>query len=224
MLTFEFRSNGIVSIMSVKTDGGKFEEIEGQYFVKKGDKEKHKGRVVDRKRPNTKVKRTFLSAHRRTPLQIYDEACRAEMEAEGVPKELWDEEIIKRWAGLSKEEKDEYNQKAKYHGGILPGEVKNETKDIPLPALKKFALEVAPDLKQKKPYLSLQQNVGPNLLVLTVILVFTERSAQQDHHREVAEADGGAAERLQSSGRAASSLLTVRASSTSLVLMLVQNK
>ena len=163
--------------MSVKTDGGKFEEIEGQYFIKKGDKEKHKGRVVDRKRPNTKVKRTFLSAHRRTPLQIYDEACRAEMEAEGVPKDLWDEEIIKRWAGLSKEKKDEFNQKAKYPGGVLPGEKKKETKDIPLPALKKFALEVAPDLKQKKPHLSLIQNVGPDSLVLMIIFSYREVSS-----------------------------------------------
>ena len=146
--------------MSVKSDAGKFEEIEGHYFIKQADKDPHKGVSVDKMRPNTKVKRTYLSAHRRTPLQIYDEFCRAEMEAEGVPRELWDEEVIRRWTGLSKEEKDIYNKKAGYHGGVLPEEKTKETKDIPMPALKKFALEVAPDLKKKKPYLSLIHNVS----------------------------------------------------------------
>ena len=146
--------------MSVKSDAGKFEEIEGHYFIKQADKDPHKGVSVDKMRPNTKVKRTYLSAHRRTPLQIYDEFCRAEMEAEGVARELWDEEVIRRWTELSKEEKDIYNKKAGYHGGVLPEEQKKETKDIPMPALKKFALEVAPDLKKKKPYLSLLHNVS----------------------------------------------------------------
>ena len=163
---YVFRSNGLVSVMSVKSDDGKFEEIEGQYFIKQADKDPHKGVSVDKMRPNTKVKRTYLSAHRRTPLQIYDEDCRVEMEIEGVARELWDEEVIKRWTNLTKEEKDKYNQKARYHGGILPGEKQKETKDIPLPALKKFAVEVAPELKKKKPYLSLIQNVSLNLVLI----------------------------------------------------------
>ena len=148
--------------MSVKSDAGKFEEIEGHYFIKQADKDPHKGVSVDKMRPNTKVKRTSLSAHRRTPLQIFDGFCRAEMEAQGVSRELWDEEVIRRWTDLSKEEKEIYNKKAGYHGGVLPEEKKKEkeTKDIPMPALKKFALEVAPDLKKKKPYLSLIHNVS----------------------------------------------------------------
>merc|ERR1739848_887933 len=108
--------------MSVKSDPGKFEEIEGQYFIRQAHKDPHKGVSVDKMRPNTKV--------------------------------------IRRWTELSKEEKDIYNKKAGFHGGVLPGEKEKETKDIPLPALKKFALEVAPDLKKKKPYLSLIHNRG----------------------------------------------------------------
>jgi len=179
------RSNGLVSVMSVKSDDGKFEEIEGQYFIKQADKDPHKGVSVDKMRPNTKVKRTYLSAHRRTPLQIYDEDCRVEMEIEGVARELWDEEVIKRWTNLTKEEKDKYNQKARYHGGILPGEKQKETKDIPLPALKKFAVEVAPELKKKKPYLSLIQNRGQlNRIIIDKWLKLSE--VQQNKYRTMA--------------------------------------
>ena len=83
-----------------------------------------------------------------------------------VPKEDWDKHIIDMWARLPADEKAEYNDRALNPGGkpsepekpAVKGE-KKKTTNIPLPALKKFASEVAPELKKKKPYLAKIENV-----------------------------------------------------------------
>ena len=85
---------------------------------------------------------------------------------EGVPKDDWDKLTIDRWSKLSPEEKKEYKDRALNPGGLpsepqepaTPGE-KKKKQNVPLPALKKFAGEVAPGLKKKKPYLAKIENV-----------------------------------------------------------------
>jgi len=167
------RNNGLKSIMSVKADSGTFDAIESHYNMCKPtnfDAEGTKGKKVDNMRWNTKVKKTYTSAHRKTPLQIYSQDCKKALAYEGVPKEDWDKLTIDRWSKLSPEDKQVYKDRALNPGGqpsqpkeppqpATPGE-KKKTTNVPLPALKKFAAEVAPGLKKKKPYLAKIENRG----------------------------------------------------------------
>lgn len=164
------RNNGLKSIMSVKADSGTFDAIESHYQMCKPtgfDAETPKGKKVDNMRWDTKVRKTYTSAHRKTPLQIYSQDCKKDLANEGVPKDDWDKLTIDRWSKLSPEEKKVYKDRALNPGGLpsepsqpaTPGE-KKKSKNIPLPALKKFAAEVAPGLKKKKPYLAKIENRG----------------------------------------------------------------
>ena len=113
------------------------------------------------------VKKTYTSAHRKTPLQIFSMEIKTTLSKEGIPKEDWDKETIDRWARLDPVTKEEYKDRALNPGGQppepqerKPGEKKKST-NVPLPALKKFAAEVAPGLKKRKPYLAKVENVRP---------------------------------------------------------------
>eukprot|EP00092_Neocalanus_flemingeri_P006542 GFUD01007052.1.p1 GENE.GFUD01007052.1~~GFUD01007052.1.p1 ORF type:complete len:560 (+),score=220.44 GFUD01007052.1:152-1831(+) len=161
------RNNGLQSIMSVKSDSGTFDSIESHYHMTQmtDEVEKTRGKKVDNIRWNTKVKKTYTSAHRKTPLQIYSQDCKKSLANEGIPKNEWDKHIIDRWARLPAEEKKEFNDRALNPNGkpSEPEETpkeKKKTTNIPLPALKKFAAEVAPGLKKKKPYLAKVENRG----------------------------------------------------------------
>ena len=83
-----------------------------------------------------------------------------------------------------------------------------------MPALKKFALEVAPDLKKKKPYLSLLHNVSTGWLQKKMfpklLYYLSARSVEQDHHRQVVEALRHSAEQIPSHGRAANPLIQTK--------------
>jgi len=161
------RNNGIKSIMSVKADSGTFDSIESHYHMcKPTNFESETGKKVDNRRWNTKVKKTYTSAHRKTPLQIFSMDIKTTLSKEGIPKEDWDKETIDRWARLDPVTKEEYKDRALNPGGQppepqehTPGEKKKST-NIPLPALKKFAAEVAPGLKKRKPYLAKIENRG----------------------------------------------------------------
>jgi len=166
------RNNGLKSIMSVRADSGTFDSIESHYHMSKTNNlfmaEKNTGKKVDNMRWDTKVRKTYTSAHRKTPLQIYSQDCKRALAHEGIPKEDWDKHTIDRWSRLAPEAKQEYKMRALMpHGkspevepqARVPGEKKKST-NIPLPALKKFAGEVAPGLKKKKPYLAKIENRG----------------------------------------------------------------
>ena len=130
----------------------------------KGDYQKHPDMIV--KLLVHQVKKTYTSAHRKTPLQIYSQDCKLALANEGVPKDDWDKTIIDRWSSLPAEEKAVYNDRALHPNGkpsepeVTPGKKeKKKATSVPLPALKKFASEVAPGLKKKKPYLAKVENV-----------------------------------------------------------------
>jgi len=181
------RNNGLQSIMSVKSDSGTFDVIESHYLMNQYEKEKDKNKKVDNIRWNTKVKKTYTSAHRKTPLQIYSQDCKLALANEGVPKEDWDKTIIDRWSSLPAEEKAVYNDRALHPNGkpsepeVTPGKKeKKKTTSVPLPALKKFASEVAPGLKKKKPYLAKVENRGQlnkHILEKWMLLTDSEQTA-----------------------------------------------
>merc|ERR1719228_1160611 len=160
------RNNGLKSIMSVKSDSGTFDTIEDYYHMTRMNEEveKTRGKKGDNIRWNTKVKRTYTSAHRKTPLQIFSQDCKNILANEGIPKCEWDKVIIDRWSTLPPEEKQEYNDRAVHPNGKPPVSVvakeEKKTLNVPLPALKKFAGVVAPGLKKKKPFLAKVENRG----------------------------------------------------------------
>merc|ERR1711915_453883 len=173
------RNNGLKSIMSVKADTGTFDAIENHYHMcktTKQDAKKSKGQKVDNIRWNTKVKKTYTSAHRKTPLQIYSQDCRKSLASEGVPREKWDDFVINSWANLSPEAKKKYNKRASLPVSPQNSTVnKKKTTNIPLPALKKFAVKIAPELKKKRPYLAKIENRGQlNKIILEKWMELTE--------------------------------------------------
>jgi len=196
------RNNGLKSIMSVKSDSGTFDSIENYYHMTKinDEVEKTRGKKVDNIRWNTKVKKTYTSAHRKTPLQIYSQDCKNMLANEGVPKCDWDKLTIERWAALPPEEKQEYNKRATLPNG-QPAElepVKEEKKkkvNVPLPALKKFAIVVAPGLKKKKPFLAKVENRGQlnkHILEQWMLLSVAEQYYYKSLAGMVGEADEAA--------------------------------
>jgi len=164
------RDNGLKSIMVVKADSGTFESIESYYLLlcRQSNEVNSVGKKVDNRRWDTKVKKTYTSAHRKSPLQLYSQDLQKVLLKERIPREDWDKEIIDRWAKLDKVTKQEYNERAlrplgqssepQAHTATAKGQKKNT--NVPLPALKKFALEFAPELKKKKPYLAKVENRG----------------------------------------------------------------
>merc|ERR1711902_343428 len=106
------RNNGIKSIMSVKSDSGTFDSIESHYHMcKPANFETEKKKKVDNKRWDTKVKKTYTSAHRKTPLEVFSMDIKEVLAKEGIPKEDWDRETIDRWATLDPVTKEEYEAK-----------------------------------------------------------------------------------------------------------------
>jgi len=165
------RDNGLKSIMVVKADSGTFDAIESYYLLmcrQSNQVVSSSGKKVDNKRWDTKVKKTYTSAHRKSPLQLYSQDLQKVLLKERIPREDWDKEIIDRWAKLDKVTKQEYNERAlrplgqssepQTHSTTTKDQKKNT--NVPLPALKKFALEFAPELKKKKPYLAKVENRG----------------------------------------------------------------
>ena len=81
-------------------------------------------------------------------------------------KEGFESLVTRQWAELSYEQKKVYTDQV--HNGATPAKKKkNKTnratniRDIPLPALKRFAATIAPALKEQSPKLSELENVSP---------------------------------------------------------------
>ena len=86
-------------------------------------------------------------------------------------KEGFESLVTRQWAELSYEQKKVYTDQV--HNGATPARKKKKHKtnrttnirDIPLPALKRFAATIAPALKEQSPKLSELENVSSFLCI-----------------------------------------------------------
>jgi len=163
------RNNGLHSIMSVKADSGIFDDIEGHYMIIGRSNSKAK-ESRNAKSPNPLEQPSQqLPTHRRTSLQVFSAEVREELLKDSkINKADLDNIIIERWINLTPEVKKKYNDIALGNEPSVshvlvtapPTKKKKTSLNIPLPALKKFAARVAPELKAVDSSLALLENRG----------------------------------------------------------------